>query len=365
MRNYKIGVGSTLRQAMMQLANDGSKSLVVINDWHACIGIISNGDVRNAILAGLGLDEPIATVFRSNFKFMYDHNIDQQVLWKYFTVDKLDLVPILNRDKKLIKVLAFEDVDWSKDFPFEKEDRQINQLQVMVPFVIFAGGTGSRIKPFTDILPKPLMPLNSQPIVQYIFEYGARYGVNQFVILTHFKSYMIEAYLENEEVGEDISVQVVRERFLMGTAGGLSLLKSQLPEIFFVTNCDILTKVDLTDLYDFCQRSTYDMVIVGASYTQQSSYGVIDINDDGSLEKIREKPSHTSFASVGLYCVRSTIFAWIDENQHLDMDTLIDRVSSQGGSVGIYTIPETDWIDVGQWDSYHEATYRLDSFRNG
>lgn len=365
MGTYKIGVGSTLRQAMMQLANDGSKSLVVLNDDHICRGIISNGDVRNAILAGFGLDEPVTTVFRSNFKFMYDHSIDQEVLWKYFTVDKLDLVPILNKDKKLIKVLAFEDVDWSRDLPFEVKGGQINELRITVPLIIFAGGTGSRIKPFTDILPKPLVPLNTKPVMQYIFEYGARYGVKQFMLLTHFKSYMIEAYLENEEVGEDISVEVVRERSLMGTAGGLSLLRSQLPEIFFVTNCDILTKVDLTELYDFCERSTYDMVIVGASYTQRSSYGVIDMNDDGSLKKIREKPSHTSFASVGLYCVRSTIFAWITDNKHLDMDTLIDRVSSQGGTVGIYTIPETDWIDVGRWDSYHEATHRLDSFYNG
>ena len=211
---------------MIQLAHEGSKSLVVINDDHICRGIISNGDIRNAILAGFGLDECVTTVIRSNFKFMYDHSIDQKVLWKYFTFDKLDLVPILNKHKKLIKVLAFEDVDWSRDLPFEVMSGQINELRVTVPLVIFAGGTGSRIKPFTDILPKLLVPLNTKPIMQYIFEYGARYGVKQFMLLTHFKSYMIEAYLENEVVGEDISVEIVRERSLMGTAGGLSLLKA-------------------------------------------------------------------------------------------------------------------------------------------
>ena len=166
MENYKIGVGSTLRQAMIQLANDGSKSLVVMNDEHICKGIISNGDVRNAILAGFGLDELVTRVFRSNFKFVYEHSIDQELLWKYFTVDKLDLVPILNNEKKLIKVLAFEDVDWSRDLPFEVRGGEINQLPVTVPLIIFAGGTGSRIKPFTDILPKPLVPLNTKPIMQ-------------------------------------------------------------------------------------------------------------------------------------------------------------------------------------------------------
>jgi len=223
--------------------------------------------------------------------------------------------------------------------------------------VIMAGGKGTRLEPFTKILPKPLVPIHEKPIIEHIIEKFTTIGIDDFHITTNYKSRILKAFFE--ELNPDYSLNFVKELEPLGTAGSLKLLEGKLDKPFFVTDCDILIKTDYVSLYEFHQNGRYDVTLVASAKEYVIPYGTCELNSEGHLSHINEKPKYDFLINSGLYVLNPDILSIIPENKFYHITNLIEDAQKQGKKVGVFPIDDDNWIDVGQWAEYKKVVDNL------
>ena len=208
-----------------------------------------------------------------------------------------------------------------------------------------AGGKGSRLKPFTKVLPKPLIAYDGEPILDKILQrfFGESFlGVN--VIVNH-QAEVISAYILDKYHGGQVSI--VKEKSMLGTAGGLKLIDTTNKKYLLISNCDILTNFSWSKFLEHHIGKQNDLTILGVAKTSKSPYGVLDFDDEGNLIKMLEKPMSYNLINSGIYIMNVCILDLIKDNEVLGMDTLIERVLSNKGNVGIFPTDDVNWIDIG------------------
>lgn len=219
--------------------------------------------------------------------------------------------------------------------------------------VILAGGLGTRLKPFTDAIPKPLLPIGEKAILEVQIERLAKCGFEEVILATNYKADYIENFIGNGSRYE-IKVTLSKEKTRLGTAGPLKLLEPQLTESpFLVMNGDILTLLDMEKMYSFaCQKES--SFIAGIKEVVMP-YDFGDISFEGELvTKIEEKPKIIKYALAGIYVMKPDIFRYIPENTYYGIDTLIQSMLEQKLPIVKYDIEEY-WIDIGRMDDYERA----------
>jgi NDP-sugar pyrophosphorylase family protein len=226
-----------------------------------------------------------------------------------------------------------------------------------VPVVIMAGGKGTRMEPFTKILPKPLVPIQEKPIIEHIIERFLDIGCSDFHLTVNYKGKILKAYFE--EVQPDYQVHFVDEHEPLGTAGSLRFLDDKFNQPFFVTNCDIIIKTDYSDLYEFHQKGDYDITLVASEKEYIIPYGTCQLNKDGHLDHINEKPTYYFLINVGLYILNPDVLKLIPENKFYHITHLIEDAKNKGKKVGIFPIDDDAWVDVGEWSEYQKAVEQL------
>jgi NDP-sugar pyrophosphorylase family protein len=226
-----------------------------------------------------------------------------------------------------------------------------------VPVVIMAGGMGTRLEPFTKVLPKSLVPIQEKPIIEHIIERFTTSGCNDFYLTVNYKGRILKAYFE--ELQPDYKINFVDELQPHGTAGSLRFLEGQLNQPFFVTNCDILIKADYASLYEFHQKGGHDVTLVASAKEYIIPYGTCLLNEDGSLSHINEKPHYDFLINTGLYVMNPNVLKLIPKNKFYHITHLIEEAKNQGKKVGVFPIDDSAWIDVGQWAEYRKAIERL------
>jgi NDP-sugar pyrophosphorylase family protein len=213
-----------------------------------------------------------------------------------------------------------------------------------------AGGKGTRMKPFTNILPKPLIPIGEKTMLEVIMEEYSKYGIHEYYLSVNYKRNMIKAYFEDEP--NNYEIHYIEEDEPLGTAGSLKLVEHIIKTPFFVSNCDILVKGDYDKMYDFHIQGGFDLTIIGTMQHHQVPYGVCEIKEGGELIKIIEKPEYDFLVNTGMYILQPNVLDYIPENKFFHITHLIEGLKEKGGKVGVYPISEKSWIDVGQWNSY-------------
>ena len=216
-----------------------------------------------------------------------------------------------------------------------------------------AGGRGTRLEPFTKVLPKPLIPIHEKPIVEHIIDRFLKIGSKHFYLSVNYKSKILKAYFE--ELKPKYKISFVEEKFPLGTAGSLNLLENKIRGPFFVTNCDIIIKADLDSLFKFHQKNKYDITLVASNKEYIIPYGTCKLNEEGHLSYIMEKPQYDLLINTGLYILNHNVIKMVPENEFFNITDLIDKMIKSGGKVGVYPVDETSWIDVGQWAEYKNA----------
>jgi NDP-sugar pyrophosphorylase family protein len=209
------------------------------------------------------------------------------------------------------------------------------------------------MEPFTSVLPKPLIPINEKTIIEHIIERFTDKGCSDFHLTVNYKGAILKAYFE--DLNPDYSVSFVDENKPMGTAGGLKYLKGKFDKPFFVTNCDIIIKADYVDLYDFHQKGGYDITLVASVKEYIIPYGTCELNGEGHLSHINEKPKYDFLINTGLYVLNSDILELIPENKFYHITHMIEDAKNQGKKIGLFPIDDDAWIDVGQWAEYKKA----------
>ena len=220
-----------------------------------------------------------------------------------------------------------------------------------------AGGKGTRLEPFTKVLPKSLVPVNEKPIIEHIIERFTMIGCSDFYITVNYMSKIIKAYFE--ELQPNYNISFVDEHEPMGTAGSMGFLNEKFNKPFFVTNCDIIIKANYNSLYNFHKSGGYDITLVASTKEYIIPYGTCELNDEGHLSQINEKPKYDFLINTGLYLLNPEMLNLIPENKFYHITHLIENAKNKGKKVGVYPIDDDAWIDVGQWVEYKQVVAQL------
>jgi len=349
MKDITIQPDITIREAMKKLSQTGEKCLVVIDEKNTLLGTLTDGDVRKSILKGVDINASIDNIYQSKPTVLVKNKFRLDEAKKLFTKNKFDLIPVVNDKGKLSDILFWESV------LNNGKNRQGKKL--VVPVIIMAGGKGTRLEPFTKILPKPLVPVHEKPIIEHIIEHFTEVGCTNFYLTVNYKSKILKAYFE--ELHPEYQLNFVEEKEPLGTAGSLRLLDGKFNQPFFVTNCDIIIKTDYFSLYEFHQKGGYDITLVASAKEYIIPYGTCELNSDGHLSHINEKPKYEFLINTGLYVLNPDVLALIPVNKFYHITYLIEDAKNKGKKVGVYPIDDDSWIDVGQWAEYQKVVKQL------
>lgn len=219
--------------------------------------------------------------------------------------------------------------------------------------VILAGGLGTRLRPFTEIIPKPLLPIGEKSIMEIQIRLLAAHGFDEIYVATNYMADYVQAYLGN---GEKLGVRLhySQEAKPLGTAGPLSLLRVQLNEPFLLMNGDILTKLDLAAFFRFALSQKSDLTIATKIMTTPFRFGNVKVDEEGYIVHVEEKPELKLEVLAGIYCLKPAILSLIPDDEYYGMDTLIKDMLARKQRIARYLIQEY-WLDIGQVEDYSQA----------
>lgn len=342
-KHYKVFAGLTIRESIKKLDETGIGFIVVVDHSDKVLGVVTDGDFRRAVLTGISLETPISGITNSNF-ISINAGYTKEELENVFLND-IAQVPVIKNGE-------LREIILRQNLPIiSNENSTLQKLEI--PVVIMAGGKGTRLEPFTHIMPKPLIPIGNKPIIEIIIERFAEFGIHEFYISLNYKANMIKAYFEELPIAK--SIHYIIENSPLGTAGALKKLKGIIRSTFIVSNCDIIIKSDYSKIVDFHKAGKYDLTLVASMHHYTIPYGVCYIENGGDLKEISEKPEYDYLINTGMYILEPDVIDYIPEDTFYHITHLIDTLKKNNRRVGVYPVYEKSWIDVGQWEEYKNA----------
>ena len=330
---------STIKQSMKKINQNGVGSLIVINKKFNVLGVLTDGDIRRAIFADKKIDESIKGIYSKKIIKYQESKFNIEKLEKKSLEKNLNIIPILKKNKLV-------------DFYSIKSKTQ-NKNSVKT--VIMAGGLGTRMKPFTDVFPKPMLPINNQTMIEIVINQFKKYGLSNFIFTINYKSDLLSTYLKTLSSQINVKYKILKENKRLGTAGSLKFLKKKLKKDFFVTNCDTILKANLNDIYQFHVKNRNDITIIAAVKNETIPYGVLKVSKNQIFSKIFEKPKNSYIINTGVYVFNPAILNLIPKkNEIFDMNQLISISKIKKKKIKVYLIDGDLWHDVGQTGNYHK-----------
>ncbi len=340
-KKYKniIDIETTIIDALKIMNNSSMNLLVIINN-KKFIGLLSIGDIRRAILDNVDINSTyIKNIMRDDILVVDDKTSIERIK-KHMLKERIVCMPVIDKNNNL-KAIYY----WDELF---SEEKTLNKIDVDV--VIMAGGFGTRLKPITNIIPKPLIPIGEKPIIEIIIDNFIKHQVSNFYISVNYKAKMIEDYLKEKE-SNLCKLTYFTEDKPLGTIGSLYLIKKELNKTLFVSNCDIIIEEDYYDIYKYHKENKNDITVVSAMKHIEIPYGVMETQKGGSLISMTEKPEFTFQINTGMYIFEPHIIQNIPDNKFYHITQLIEETNKKG-KVGVFPIPEKSWHDIGQWKEY-------------
>lgn len=345
-----ISPDATVKDALRKLDQSAEKVLIVIDKEMKLKGALTDGDIRRSLLAGADLTSSISDVYNKKPLYIYvdDFNFDR--IKELLLKNKVELIPVVEKDMTVADFIT-----WDKVFS-EKKDATADILK-SCPLVIMAGGKGTRLEPFTKILPKPLIPIGEKPIIQVIVDKFKARGTEEFYFVVNYKGEMIQSYFKHIE--DKYDVKYLWEKDFYGTAGGLKMMEGRVDEDIFVSNCDVIIQAKYENILEFHRAQNSALTIVSAIQHYRIPYGVVDFKSGGDVVNIIEKPEYTFTVNTGLYVMNKRALEFIPEGVHMDMTDLISQLIKSGEKVITYPVNENEYIDIGQWEEYKKSVSKL------
>lgn len=340
---FYIEEQNTILEAMQKIDRN-SRKLLFVQDKGVLVAALTDGDIRRWLLNGGDLQAQVRQV--ANYKpiFLREGQAHKAVL--IMREYGIEAIPILD-EKHMIADIVFQNRLEIKPPEFPKE----------IPVVMMAGGMGTRLSPYTNILPKPLIPIGEYPIAEHIINRFCDYGCKRFYMIVNYKRNMIKAYFD--ELEKDYELSFIVEEKPLGTGGGISLLKGKIKDTFLLTNCDILIDDDLTKAYKQHMKSGNRITMICSLKNFTIPYGVVNLGEDGTIASMEEKPNLSFFTNTGCYFVEPEVIEDLAYNEPIDFPAIIERYVAEDKKVGIYPIGEDAWLDMGQFDELERMKERL------
>lgn len=331
---YLIPDDISVAEAVRRI-DEGKRKVVFCTHDQQLSGCFTDGDMRRFILCDGDMQKPVSTAMNPKplaFTLLQEEKV-RSFIEKNFTV----AVPIVNERHEVVKIYFRDDLDSPMVWRTVPTD---------VPLVIMAGGKGTRLYPYTRILPKPLIPIGDIPITDHIIQRFGRYGIREVYLILNHKRNMIKAYYNEARLPYDI--HYVDEEEFLGTGGGLSLLKGKIRSTFFLSNCDCLLDADYACMYEYHKSHSNALTFILASKRVSVPYGVLSLNQDGTVKSMQEKPEFDFLVNTGIYLVEPCVVEMLRDGDHIDLPDIAKRLMAEGYQVGGYPVTEKSWLDMGQ-----------------
>lgn len=337
MKSIILKTSHTIKEALKIIDNGTLRIAVVTDKSGSLLGTLNDGDIRRALLNNYTMESSIENIFFKTPTVCHVTDSKEYIIKKAID-NQVYQIPIIDNENKFIRV---EDLALLLMKKVQK-----NKV------ILIAGGLGSRLKPLTNDIPKPLLKVGTKPILQTIVENFATYGFEEIIISVNYKSEMIKEYFgDGSQFG--VNITYIQEEQQLGTAGALSLLQSIPKEPFFVMNADLLTNVNFTNLLDFHIDSNAMATMCVREFEYEIPYGVIQTSKD-KITFIAEKPIQKFFINAGIYLLNPKVLELIPKDTFYDMPTLFNTLILKKENVLSFPIHEY-WLDIGKHNDFIQA----------
>jgi NDP-sugar pyrophosphorylase family protein len=336
-RQAILPVKTSIQHAIRSLDQASIKIVMVVNETGELEGTISDGDIRRGLLKGLDLSSPIASVIHRN-ALVVTPDMGRDVVLQLMGANKIQQIPIVNELRQVVGVHLWDEIT---TLPARSN-----------LMIIMAGGMGTRLRPYTETCPKPLLPVAGKPMLEHIIERAKLEGFSHFVLAVHYLGHMIESHFGN---GEKLGVRIdyLNERSPLGTAGALGLLSPRPVAPFVVTNGDVITDIHYGELLDFHVRHSAMATMAVRMHEWQHPFGVVQTRGI-EIVGFEEKPVARSHINAGVYALEPDALNLLSQDAHCDMPTLFERLQAKAMRTVAYPMHEP-WLDVGRPDDLSRA----------
>lgn len=335
-----ISPSDSLLEAMKLMDEVKVKTLFVLQGEHF-EGIITLGDIQRAIINNIALKEPVNRILDKDKIYGYQSE-EESVIKEKMRRMRAEVMPILDEKGELVDVWFWNDL-------FKKTELSQRE-KINLPVVIMAGGKGTRLKPITNVIPKPLVPIGDKTILETILDQFEEIGCTKFYMSVNYKADMMKYYLS--QLDHKYDIEFFQEDKPLGTIGSVSLLKGKITTPFFVSNCDSINEQDYRDVYDYHVNNHNDLTIVTMVKSFKIPYGVIETGEDGLMTSLSEKPELTYQVNTGVYILNPSCIEEIPEGEFFHITHLMEKIKAHGGRVGCFPVSEHAWKDMGEWPEY-------------
>lgn len=342
-RRAILPVNATLGEAIRNLNEVAIKLSLCVDEDGRLTGSVSDGDVRRGLLRGLSMDSPVSEIANTS-PLVVPENTEMDIVRSLMTANKVQQVPVVDVEGRPVGLHLSEYLHT----PAARGNTM----------VIMAGGKGTRLRPFTENCPKPMLPIAGKPMLEHIIERARSQGFNRFVLSLNYLGEMIRDHF-GDGSHLNVSISYVEENAPLGTAGALSLLSPLPDRSIVVTNGDVLSDINYGELIDFRVRQSAAAVMSVRSYEWTNPFGVVQM-DGVEITGFVEKPISRSHINAGIYALAPIALSFLEEHQHCDMPTLFDRLRLAGHKTVAYPMHEP-WLDVGRPDDLERADQALSS----
>lgn len=344
----------SVRRAISRIDGNQAKIALVVDDQGRLVDTITDGDVRRGILAGSDLDRPVSELMDQ--KRTLDGTVgpvsalvgtNDSELLELMQSHQVRQVPLVDAENRVVGLVRLLDL-------LPPDSRSVDAI-------VMAGGYGTRLQPLTNDLPKPMLPMGEQPLLENIINQLRDAGIQQVNLATHFQQDIIfEHFGDGAKFG--VAINYVQEDQPLGTAGALGLLET--PEKpLLVINGDILTQVDFQAMIDFHCEHKAEMTVGVRLHELRIPYGVVE-SDGFAVTNISEKPVIRHFINAGIYLLNPGLCRFVPAGEHYDMTDLILKLLAEGIPVASFPVREY-WVDIGTLDDYQQALAYMNSKKAG
>lgn len=319
-------------------------AVVVIGPDHELVGVVTDGDIRRAVLSGFSLDQPVMTLVERRSKELYpiplflpiDSTPEAQIA--LMQEHKIRHLPLVGSSGRVVDLIVIEDLLAEPGLPLRA--------------VVMAGGFGKRLWPLTETLPKPMLPVNGKPMMQRLVEQLRDAGIHNLHVTTHYKPEVIRNHF-GDGGSFGVEIEYFHESRPLGTAGALGLMPRPVDPIL-VVNGDVLTSANFKAMLHFHEENQAALTMGVSPFETPIPYGVVQL-DGSNVTAIAEKPVHRCFINAGIYLLSPEVFEYVpNDGRAFDMPDLVKLLLGAKRRVISFPIREY-WLDVGLLQNYEKA----------
>lgn len=331
----------TLSETMQKIDDNTFGILFIVDSNKHLIGCITDGDIRRYLLAGGKMDDYAVNAANMCPKIAKSEDDAINLYHKKNYV----VVPIVDSDNKIVDLYSGEGKLYKK------------RVALNIPVVINAGGKGTRLDPYTRVLPKPLIPVGDLPIIELIMKEYQSYSCNEFHIIVNYKRNLMKAYFADND--NRYNITWYDEENPLGTGGGLTLLRGRFNDTFFFANCDALLTANYESMLKFHKENGNMITMICAYKNINIPYGVIDMGINGTIEKMKEKPLMSFLTNTGIYIVEPEVIDDMEDGVSVGFPDVVEFQRKKGRKVAVFPVSGNDWMDMGQLPELEKMRIKL------